>query len=126
MNIEYLKYGAVAVAIAGVYYVGYSHAETEGERAMEALKLQHAQAIIEATKEEQKKYEKDIARLVADLESLRVERDNRMLDLQNFRQSRADLEACISQRNDLASLGVEGERLLQEARQYLKATVHHE
>ena len=126
MNIEYLKYGAVAVAIAGVYYVGYSHAETEGERAMEALKLQHAQAIIEATKEEQKKYEKDIARLVADLESLRVERDNRMLDLQNFRQSRADLEACISQRNDLASLGVEGELLLQEARQYLKATVHHE
>lgn len=126
MTIDYLKYGAVVAIVGAVYLVGYKHAETEGERAMEALKLHHAQAIIEATKEEQKKYEKDIARLVADLESLRVERDNRMLDLQNFRQSRADLEACISQRNDLASLGVEGERLLQEARQYLKATVHHE
>lgn len=126
MTIDYLKYGAVVAIVGAVYLVGYKHAEAEDERAMEALKLQHAQAIIEATKEEQKKYEKDIARLVADLESLRVERDNRMLDLQNFRQSRADLEACISQRNDLASLGVEGERLLQEARQYLKATVHHE
>ena len=126
MTIDYLKYGAVVAIVGAVYLVGYKHAETEGERAMEALKLQHAQAIIEATKEEQKKYEKDIARLVADLESLRSEHDGRLLQLKNFSQSRADLQACLSERNDLASLGVEGERLLQEARQYLKATVHHE
>ena len=123
MNIEYLKYGAVAVAIAGVYYVGYSHAETEGERAMEALKLQHAQAIIEATKEEQKKYEKDIARLVADLESLRSEHDGRLLQLKNFSQSRADLQACLSERNALAELSVRGESLLKRSVKYLESQV---
>ena len=123
---DHVKYGIIVAIVAGVYFLGYNHAESKGEQAMESLKLQHAQAIIDAQKEEQRKYEKDIARLVADLESLRSEHDGRLLQLKNFSQSRADLEACISQRNDLASLGVEGERLLQEARQYLKATVHHE
>ena len=65
----------------------------------------------------------DIAPLVADLDSLRVERDRRVLELESFRASYGSLEACLNQRNDLAELGVEGERLLQEARQYLKATV---
>ena len=103
--------------------VGYKHAETEGERAMEALKLQHAQAIIEATKEEQKKYEKDIARLVADLESLRSEHDGRLLQLKNFSQSRADLQACLSERNALAELSVRGESLLKRSVKYLESQV---
>ena len=123
MTIDYLKYGAVVAIVGAVYLVGYKHAETEGERAMEALKLQHAQAIIEATKEEQKKYEKDIARLVADLESLRSEHDGRLLQLKNFSQSRADLQACLSERNALAELSVRGESLLKRSIKYLESQV---
>lgn len=123
MTIDYLKYGAVASIVGAVYLIGYKHAETEGERAIEALKLQHAQAIIDTQKKVQKDYEKRIESLVADLDSLRVERDRRVLELESFRASYGSLEACLNQRNDLAELGVEGERLLQEARQYLKATV---
>ena len=123
MTIDYLKYGAVVAIVGAVYLVGYQHAETEGERAIEALKLQHAQAIIDTQKKVQKDYEKRIESLVADLDSLRVERDRRVLELESFRASYGSLEACLNQRNDLAELGVEGERLLQEARQYLKATV---
>lgn len=123
MTIDYLKYGAVVAIVGAVYLIGYKHAETEGERAIEALKLQHAQAIIDTQKKVQKDYEKRIESLVADLDSLRVERDRRVLELESFRASYGSLEACLNQRNDLAELGVEGERLLQEARQYLKATV---
>ena len=123
MTIDYLKYGAVVAIVGAVYLIGYEHAKTEGERAMEALKLQHAQAIIEATKEEQKKYEKDIARLVADLESLRSEHDGRLLQLKNFSQSRADLQACLSERNALAELSVRGESLLKRSVQYLESQV---
>ena len=123
MTIDYLKYGAVVAIVGAVYLVGYKHAETEGERAMEALKLQHAQAIIEATKEEQKKYEKDISRLVADLESLRSEHDGRLLQLKNFSQSRADLQACLSERNALAELSVRGESLLKRSIKYLESQV---
>lgn len=123
MTIDYVKYGAVVAIVGAVYLVGYKHAETEGERAMEALKLQHAQAIIEATKEEQKKYEKDIARLVADLESLRSEHDGRLLQLKNFSQSRADLQACLSERNALAELSVRGESLLKRSVKYLESQV---
>ena len=123
MTIDYLKCGAVVAIVGAVYLVGYKHAETEGERAMEALKLQHAQAIIEATKEEQKKYEKDIARLVADLESLRSEHDGRLLQLKNFSQSRADLQACLSERNALAELSVRGESLLKRSVKYLESQV---
>ena len=123
MTIDYLKYGAVVAIVGAVYLVGYKHAETEGERAMEALKLRHAQAIIEATKEEQKKYEKDIARLVADLESLRSEHDGRLLQLKNFSQSRADLQACLSERNALAELSVRGESLLKRSVKYLESQV---
>ena len=123
MTIDYLKYGAVVAIVGAVYLVGYKHAETEGERAMEALKLQHVQAIIEATKEEQKKYEKDIARLVADLESLRSEHDGRLLQLKNFSQSRADLQACLSERNALAELSVRGESLLKRSVKYLESQV---
>lgn len=123
VTVDYVKYGAVVAAVAAVYFVGYSHAETEGERALEALKLEHAQAIIAAQKKVQVDYEKRIESLIADLNNLRGEHDRRVLELQSFRASHGDLEACLSQRNDLASLGVEGERLLLEARQYLRATI---
>ena len=123
MTIDYLKCGAVVAIVGAVYLIGYKHAETEGERAMEALKLHHAQAIIEATKEEQKKYEKDISRLVADLESLRTEHDGRLLQLKNFSQSRADLQACLSERNALAELSVRGESLLKRSVKYLESQV---
>ena len=120
---NYIKYSAIVAAVAAVYLVGYKHAETEGELAVEAMKHEHAQAIIAAQKKVQVDYEKRIESLIADLNALRGEHDRRVLELENFRRSHGSLEACLSQRNDLASLGVEGERLLQEARQYLRATI---
>lgn len=120
---DYIKYGLIAAAVGLVYLTGYHHAETEGERKLEEVKVAHSKAIIAAQKKVQVDYEKRIESLIADLNALRGEHDRRVLELENFRRSHGSLEACLSQRNDLASLGVEGERLLQEARQYLRATI---
>lgn len=121
VTVDYLKYGAVVVAVAAVYFVGYSHAETEGELAMEELKHNHALAIIEAQEKEKAKYEKDIANLLSDLDRLRSVNDRRVLELEQFRSTSRDLETCNRERNDLAVLSVRGEELLQRAVSYLKA-----
>lgn len=123
MTIDYIKYSAAAAIVGVVYLIGYMHAEAEGERAIEALKLESARAVIEAQEKEKAKYEKDVANLVSRLNGLRSEYDGRLRELDGFRNASRDLQTCLSERSALAELGVEGERLLNEARQYLKATV---
>ena len=110
MSIEYIKYGAVVAIVGAVYLIGYKHAETEGERAMESLKMQHAQAIIDAQEKEKANYEKTIQSLIADLDRARSERDNRMHELESFRARATDNETCRRQRSDLAriAVGLEG------------------
>ena len=115
----YIKYGLIVIAIGLVYTVGYQHAQTEGERAIEALKLESARAVIEAQEKEKAKYEKAVADLVSRLNGLRSEYDNRLYELDRFRNANTDLEACRRQRSDLAELAVEGEKLLNEASVYL-------
>lgn len=117
---EYFKYGLIIVAIGAVYAVGYKHAESEGELVLEALKLEHAKAIIEAQENEKAKYEETVKGLVAALDELRVKHDDRLHELENFRASATDLDTCHRQRGELASLAVEGEQLLNEASVYLK------
>ena len=119
MTIDYLKYGAVVAIVGAVYLIGYKHAETEGERAIESLKLEHARAIVDAQQKEKVKYEEQIAELVSRLNDLGSEHADRMRELERFRSSSGDLEACISQRNDLASLCVRGESLLKRSLVYL-------
>ena len=121
VTVDYVKYGAVVAAVAAVYFVGYSHAETEGERAIEELKHNHALAVIAAQEKEKAKYEKDIANLLSDLDRLRSVNDRRVLELEQFRSASRDLETCNRERGDLASLSVRGERLLQRAVSYLKS-----
>lgn len=116
---NYVKYGIVVAVVATIYLIGYKHAQTEGERAIEALKLESARAVIEAQEKEKAKYEKAVADLVSRLNGLRSEYDNRLYELDRFRNANTDLEACRRQRSDLAELAVEGEKLLNEASVYL-------
>lgn len=116
---NYMKYGIVVAVVATIYLIGYKHAQTEGERAIEALKLENARAVIEAQEKEKAKYEKAVADLVSRLNGLRSEYDNRLYELDRFRNANTDLEACRRQRSDLAELAVEGEKLLNEASIYL-------
>ena len=117
---DYIKYGLLAAAIAGIYMAGYYRAETEGELALEELKNQHALAIIDAQKKEKAKYEESIESLTASLKRLRGEHDDRLHELQSFRARATDMDSCIRQRSNLAELAVEGERLLNEASVYLE------
>lgn len=118
---DYIKYGAVIALVGAVYLVGYNHAETEGELAIEDLKHQHALAVIAAQEKEKAKYETDIANLLSDLDRLRSVNDRRVLELERFRNADRDLETCRRERDDLAGLAVRGERLLQRAVSYLKS-----
>lgn len=103
---NYIKYGVVVAIVGAIYLAGYKHAESEGEAALESIKAQHAQAIIEAQGKEKAKYEKTIKNLLADLDAVRGERDRRVLELKSFRASRTDYETCRSQRDRLAAIAV--------------------
>lgn len=121
MASAYIKYSAIVAAIAAIYFVGYKHAETKGELAIEDLKHEHALAVIAAQEKEKAKYETDIANLLSDLDRLRSVNDRRVLELERFRNADRDLETCRRERDDLAGLAVRGERLLQRAVSYLKS-----
>ena len=114
-----VKFGILAAVVACVYYAGYNRAETAGELAIESLKREQAQAVIDAQAKEKVKYEKQISDLVDRLNALGGQYSDRMRELEQFRANRGDLEACYRQRDDLASLAVRGERLLERALAYL-------
>lgn len=116
---DYVKFGILAAVVACVYYAGYNRAETAGELAIESLKREQAQAVIDAQAKEKVKYEKQISDLVDRLNALGGQYSDRMRELEQFRTNRGDLEACYRQRDDLASLAVRGERLLERALAYL-------
>lgn len=120
VTVDYIKYGAVVAAVAAVYFVGYNHAETEGELAIEALKNEHAALIIDAQKKEQKKYEETIASLTSALDRARTERDSRMHELENFRASATDNETCRRQRDSLARVAVGLEDVAKRAVLYIE------
>lgn len=103
---NYVKYGIVVAVVATIYLIGYKHAQTEGERAIEELKNAHAQAIIEAQTKEQKKYEETIATLTSALDRARSERDGRLREFESFRSRETDYETCRSQRDRLARIAV--------------------
>lgn len=117
---DYIKYGLIAAAVGLVYLTGYHHAETEGERKLEEVKVAHSKAIIAAQEAEKVKYEETIKGLLADLDSVRGEHDRRMHELQNFRARATDHETCTRQRADLARVAVELERVASRALTYLE------
>ena len=103
---DYVKYGLIVAAVGLVYWTGYQHAQSEGEAMLESLKVQHAQAIIDAQAEEKSKYEETNKGLVTDLNRARSEHNNRMLELEAFRARETDYGTCRRQRADLARIAV--------------------
>lgn len=119
----YIKYGITIVLLIGAYLLGYSKAETEGELAIEQLKLAQAQAVIDAQNKVKVQYEEQIKNLNAALADARSDNANRLRQLNDFSHARTDLATCRRQRDDLSRLAVRGEELLKRAGAYLGALV---
>lgn len=117
---NYIKNGLIVLAVGAVYIAGYSHAEYKGELAIEEIKQAHTQAIFDAQEKEKAKYEKDIASLVASLERLRNQHDDRLHELEDFRNAGRDMETCRRERNDLATVAVGLEKVATTAIIYLE------
>lgn len=120
-----LKYVAGAIAILIVcwlaYDTGYENAQTEGELAIEQLKLAHTQEIIEAQNKVKVEYNEKVEALNADLANARKLNAERLRELERFNNADRDLAACSRDRRDLAELAVRGERLLRDAESYIRA-----
>ena len=119
----YIKYGITIVLLIGAYLLGYNKAETEGELAIEQIKLVHAQEIIKAQNKFKVEYNEKIETLNADLANARKLNAERLRQLSKFNSTSRDLETCTRDRRDLAELAVRGEELLKRADAYLGALV---
>ena len=117
---NYIKCSIIVAIVAAIYLIGYKHAQTEGERAIEALKLEHANAIISAQEKERAKYEQTIQSLISDLDRARSERDDRMHELESFRSRATDHATCTSQRDRLARIAVGLESVANRAILFIK------
>ena len=117
---NYIKCSIIVAIVAAIYLIGYKHAQTEGERAIEALKLEHANAIIGAQEKERAKYEQTIQSLISDLDRARSERDDRMHELESFRSRATDHATCTSQRDRLARIAVGLESVANRAILFIK------
>ena len=107
----------------GAYLLGYSKAETEGELAIEQLKLAQAQAVIDAQNKVKVQYEEQIKNLNAARADARSDSADRLRQLEKFRSASRDMETCTRERNELAGLAVRGEKLLNRADAYLGTLV---
>ena len=120
-----IKYVAGAIAILIVcwlaYDTGYEKAQTEGELAIEQLKLAQAQEIIKAQNKVKVEYNEKVETLNADLANARELNAERLRKLEVFSRASGDLEACRRDRSELGELAVTGEGLLREADSYIRA-----
>lgn len=107
--------------LIGAYLLGYSKAETEGELAIEQIKLAHAQEIIKAQNKVKVEYNEKIETLNADLANARKLNADRLRQLQKFSSADRDLETCARERRELGELAIRGEDLLYRADSYLRA-----
>ena len=119
----YLRYGITFILLLSAYLLGYNNAETEGDLALEQLKLTQAQAVIDAQNEVKLQYETQIKNLNTALAAARSDSADRLRQLETFRRSNTDLATCTRERNKLAGLAVRGEELLKRADAYLGALV---
>lgn len=124
-NLKLVAVGAVVSLIAAwfCYSLGYDRAKTEGELALEQLKLAHAQAVIDAQNKVKSEYELQIQNLNAALASARSVSANRMQQLERFRHADRDLEACRRDLNDVSAVAVGLESIALRADSYLGALV---
>lgn len=124
MNVS-LKYAAGVIAVMAVcwlaYDTGYEKAQTEGELAIEQIKLAHAQEIIDAQNKVKVEYNEKVETLNADLANARKLNSDRLRQLQKFSSADRDLETCARERRELGELAIRGEDLLYRADSYLRA-----
>ena len=118
-----IKIGCIIAGGLACFFFGYDKAETEYLLQIESMKLAQAEAVIKAQNEVRVQYENDIQKLARNLADAERLGDERLRELQAFRDANRDLETCLSDRSELASLAVEGERLLKEADSYLESLV---
>lgn len=116
-----IKLILVLILTVSAYFFGFSNARTEGELAIEQLKLVHTREIIEAQNEVKVQYNEKIQTLNDDLSSVRKLNANRLRQLEKFSTTSRDLETCSSERRELAELAVRGEELLFKADAYIRA-----
>lgn len=107
----------------GCYRIGYNKAETEGELALQTLRLEQAQAIIDAQNEVKNVYEQKMQNLIAAHDDERSAYDERLRQLAKFSDAGRDLETCSRERRELAKLAVRSEGLLKRADIYLGTLV---
>ena len=119
----YLRYGITFILLLSAYLLGYNNAETEGDLALEQLKLTQAQAVIDAQNEVKLQYETQIKNLNTALAAARSDSADRLRQLETFRRSNTDLATCRRERSELARLAVRGEELHKRADAYLGALV---
>lgn len=127
---SYFKVGVICALVAWVvawicYDLGYTKAKTEGELALEQLKLAQAQSIIDAQSKVKSEYEMQIQNLNAALASARNDNANRMQQLERFRHANRDLEACRRDLNDVSAVAVGLESVALRADGYLGALINH-
>lgn len=112
--------------IAGLAYLaGYLNAQVEGDLEIERLKSENAAAVINAQIQTKVTYEKQIENLVAARAAEREHYAERLRQLEKFRSTDGDLEACRRDRSRLASLAVRFEKLTIRAVNDLKTTLGH-
>ena len=114
--------GIIAFGI-GCFSFGYEKAETEYLLQIESMKLAQAEAVIKAQQEVKVQYENDIQKLARNLADVERMADDRMRQLQAYRDADRDLVSCNRERGELAELAISGEQLLKEADSYLGAVV---
>lgn len=119
----YIKYGITIVLLVGAYLLGYNNAETEGELAIEQLKLAQAQAVIDAQNKVKVQYEEQIKNLNAALADARSDSANRLRQLESFRNTDRNLEACRRDLNDVSAVAVGLESVAVRADGYLRALI---
>ena len=116
-----IKLILVLAVTVSAYLFGFSNAKTEGELAIEQLKLEQAKKIIEAQNTVKVEYNEKIKVLNDDLDHARRIGDERLRKLEKFSNTSRDLETCSSERRELAELAVRGEELLFKADAYIRA-----
>ena len=119
----YIKYGIAFALLVGAYFLGYNSAETEGNLALEQLKLSQAQAVIDAQNEVKLQYETQIKNLNDALANARNDSANRLRQLESFRNTDRNLEACRRDLNDVSAVAVGLESVAVRADGYLRALI---
>lgn len=124
---DYIKLGTAALVALFIvwfsYDLGYEKAKVEGELQIETLKLTQAEEVIAAQNKVKVEYEAQIKTLNAALASVRSDNAHRLHQLEAFRHTDRDLEACRRDLNDVSAVAVGLESIALRADSYLGALV---